>query len=314
MAEQNTSKNPKAYFEVSAVSKITGLSPNTLRTWERREFIRSESRSESGRRRYSQEQVEMLALMKKLTDLGDSISALSKLNLQDLRSRLLEYQARNTEAASTGDKEILISTVGDNIELWLSSLPSRFRAVRSDSENVDMVAIDLSVPDIECRRRVTLARHQNPGVPIVLIYDYAPKNLIKGFSNEGFFLIRVPCSPELFEHYICAALARASHQSAPQHGEAQSRDGFADRVFTDRQLTTIASSNPNIKCECPHHISALVASLVSFENYCNRCEDESPLDAEIHAHLGKEIASARSIVEQALLYLCERDNFKIPSP
>ena len=204
--------------------------------------------------------------------------------------------------------------MGDNIELWLSSLPSRFRAVRSNSENVDMVAIDLSVSDIECRRRVTLARHQNPGVPIVLIYDYAPKNLIKGFSNEGFFLIRVPCSPELFEHYICAALARASHQSAPQHGEAQSRDGFADRVFTDRQLTTIASSNPNIKCECPHHISALVASLVSFENYCNRCEDESPLDAEIHAHLGKEIASARSIVERALLYLCERDNFKIPSP
>lgn len=314
MAEQNTSDNPKAYFEVSAVSKITGLSPNTLRTWERREFIRSESRSESGRRRYSQEQVEMLALMKKLTDLGDSISALSKLHLQDLRSRLLEYHARDTEVSSTADSEILISTVGDNIGLWLSSLPNRFRIVDSGSEKADMVAIDLSVTDIECRRRVTLARHENPGVPIVLIYDYAPKNLIKGFSNEGYFLIRVPCSPELFEHYVCAALARASHQSAPEPGEAQSRHGFADRVFTDRQLTTIAASNPNIKCECPHHISALVASLVSFENYCNRCEIESPEDASTHAHLGKEIASARSTVEKALLYLCEREGLAIPNP
>ena len=62
------------YFEVGAVSKITGLSANTLRTWERRNFIQASSRSATGRRRYSQEQVEILALMKKLTGMGDAIS------------------------------------------------------------------------------------------------------------------------------------------------------------------------------------------------------------------------------------------------
>ena len=50
------------YFEIGAVSKFPGLSPNTLRTWERRQFIKASTQSETGRRRYSQEQVEQLAL------------------------------------------------------------------------------------------------------------------------------------------------------------------------------------------------------------------------------------------------------------
>ena len=68
------------YFEIGAVSKITGLSPNTLRTWERRKFIEAGFRSPTGRRRYSQEQVEQLALMKRLTNMGDSISSIAKLH------------------------------------------------------------------------------------------------------------------------------------------------------------------------------------------------------------------------------------------
>lgn len=302
-----------AYFEVNAVSKITGLSPNTLRTWERRDFIKAEKRTESGRRRYSRDQVERLALMKKLTDLGDSISALSAESLQALRSRLLEYQTQETGVSSARKGEIRIHPIGEDARLWLSYLPARFRTVGS-KESPDLIAIDLRAPTVESRRRVALARHEFPGVPLVLIYDYSPKDLIREFSKAGHFLIRVPCSPELFEHYINAALANATHQSSPEEIDSTNGAPYPARVFSDKQLAIIAQSNPNIKCECPHHISALISSLASFENYCRRCEIESPQDAEIHSRLGKEIAAARSIVEEALLYLCERDNIKVPNP
>ncbi|MEM9159307.1 MAG: MerR family transcriptional regulator [Verrucomicrobiota bacterium] len=301
----------EAYFEVGAVAKITGLSPNTIRTWERRNFIKAASRSESGRRRYSQEQVECLALIKKLTDLGDSISALSSLSLPTLRNRLLEYQTQHTQTAAENTEEVKLHIVGVAAQTWTSLLSDRYTLVDGNAVKPDIVAIDLSTTPTECRRRIALASHEFPDTPIVLIYDFAPSDLIMQFTQEGRFLIRVPCSPELFEHYLTAARVNASHQSAPHLTETTSFDA-PKRLFTDKQLATIASSNPNIKCECPHHISALVSSLASFENYCRRCEIESPTDAEVHSHLGSEIAKARSIVEEALLYLCQKDNLNVP--
>lgn len=308
------SQQPKEpYFEVGAVSKITGLSPNTLRTWERRKFIEASSRSKSGRRRYTQEQVEMLALMKKLTGMGDAISSIAPLSLAELRSRLLEYQTRHTEAIGVRFSVVKILAIGKQAKKWTSILPAQFKVISEGEDSPDIVVIDLETSTVESRRRVTIASHDYPKIPIALIYDYAPRELVQQFSEEGKSLIRVPCSAELLAHYINAAMANATHQSAP--AEASGDNGFTaePRLFSDRQLATIAASNPNINCECPHHISALVASLASFESYCRRCEVESPKDAEVHTYLGKEIARARSVVEGALLYLCESDNLAIPA-
>ena len=298
------------YFEVGAVSKITGLSPNTLRTWERRRFIEADSRSTTGRRRYSQEQVEKLALIKKLTNLGDSISAIAPLPLPDLRNRLLEYQTRHTEASAAQTATVRTLPIGEQAKTWASILPAKFKTIKEEDGRPDLLIIDLNASPVECRRRITIASHEHPKTPMAIVYDYAPRELVKQYADEGKFLIHIPCSPELLAHYMHAALANATHQNAPldDHPSFES----PERLFTDKQLATIAASNPNIKCECPHHISALVASLASFENYCRRCEIESPKDADVHTYLGKEIAKARSIVEEALLYLCEKDKLVVP--
>ena len=83
------------------------------------------------------------------------------------------------------------------------------------------------------------------------------------------------------------------------------------RILTDRQLAAISASTPKVKCECPHHMASLVSSLTAFEDYCARCEIESPEDTILHAHLGKEAAKARHLVEKALIYLCETDQIGI---
>ena len=85
-----------------------------------------------------------------------------------------------------------------------------------------------------------------------------------------------------------------------------------ERILSDYQLAFIQSSKPSIQCECPHHMSALVSSLSSFEDYCNRCEVEAPQDALLHGYLAKEIGKARFIVEQALVYLCQKEDIEIP--
>lgn len=311
MSSPQNTESP--YFEVGAVSKITGLSPNTLRTWERRNFIQASSRSKTGRRRYSHEQVEILALLKKLTGMGDAISSIAALNLGELRSRLLEYQTNQTDASSSRTSLIRTLPIGERAKTWISILPAQFKYISEKEGRPDIVVIALDGAIAESRRTVTVASHEYPDTPIAILYDYAPRELIQQFSGDGYFLIRIPCSAELLTHYLHAAMVNATHQNAPMDLVKDNGIPSNPRVFSDKQLATIASSNPNIKCECPHHISALVASLASFENYCRRCEIESPEDAEVHTYLGSEIAKARSLVENALLYLCEKDALIVPS-
>ncbi|MBC2607986.1 MerR family transcriptional regulator [Pelagicoccus albus] len=292
-------------FEVGAVARMVGLSPNTLRTWERRRFIKAAHRTASGRRRYTQSQVEQIALLRKLTEAGDSIGSIAEMPIEGLRKRVLEFQTRSTEHSANQTKLVRILAVGPKALLWTSILPESFQASSEARETPDIVICELGSDINSCRQDLAVIRHEHPNVPLAVIYDYAPRGAISELSKKGIFLINAPCSAELMAHYIHAAIAGSSHQSA---ANAQRSDKSPDRLFSEEQLALIARSNPSIKCECPHHISALVASLVSFEKYCQHCEIESPEDAELHTHLGNEIAKARGIVEKALLYLCTKDN------
>lgn len=289
---------------------MVGLSPNTLRTWERRSFVQAATRTPSGRRRYTPLQVEKIALLKKLTESGDSIGSIAHLEIEALRKRVLEFQTRSTEHTSNRSGLTRILAVGEKATLWTSILPANFDSSKEQKEKPDIVVCELGGSMSDCRQNLAVIRHEYPNTPLAIIYDYAPRGAISELSAKGIFLIHAPCSAELLAHYIHAAMAGSSHQSSPNN-EASAEN--AKRLFSEKQLAMIASSNPSIKCECPHHISALVSSLASFERYCQHCEKESPSDAELHTYLGNEIARARVIVEEALLYLCTKDNIKIPA-
>jgi len=306
----SSSEQQTGQFEVGAVARMVGLSPNTLRTWERRNFIQAASRTDSGRRRYSAIQVEQIALLKKLTEAGDSIGSIAHLDLEALRKRTLEFQTRNTEASISQRQTVNVLAVGSKALLWTSILPDNFKVSSEKEHTPDLVLCELSGSMSECRRDLAIIRHEYPNTPVSVIYDFAPKGAVNELSEKNIFLIHAPCSAELLAHYIHAAIAGSSHQSAPTETSGKTS---AQRLFSDNQLAHIANSNPSIKCECPHHISALVASLVSFERFCEHCEIDAPQDADIHTYLGREISKARGIVEEALLYLCTQDNISYPS-
>ena len=73
-------------YSVKAVSTLLGLSPHTLRAWERRYRAIEPSRLENGRRRYSQEELERLRLLTFLVSRGHAISAVAKLPDERLRA------------------------------------------------------------------------------------------------------------------------------------------------------------------------------------------------------------------------------------
>ena len=64
-------------YRVGTVAQLTGLSPDTIRAWERRYATVAPRRSAGGTRLYSDEDVVRLQLMKALTDCGDAIGAIA---------------------------------------------------------------------------------------------------------------------------------------------------------------------------------------------------------------------------------------------
>ena len=71
-------------YSIKAITSLTGLTAETLRAWERRYDCITPQRNESGRRSYSQNDLEKLKLLVGLTQTGHAISKIASLNCEQL--------------------------------------------------------------------------------------------------------------------------------------------------------------------------------------------------------------------------------------
>ena len=72
-------------YSIKAITRLTGLTAETLRAWERRYNCVIPRRSTSGRRSYSQSDLEKLTLLACLTRNGHAISKIANLSCDQLR-------------------------------------------------------------------------------------------------------------------------------------------------------------------------------------------------------------------------------------
>lgn len=79
---------PEGRFRIGQVSRMTGVPPETLRSWEARNEAVRPSRTPGGFRLYSGDDIERLKLIKALTDLGDPVGTIAGLDARSLRGRL----------------------------------------------------------------------------------------------------------------------------------------------------------------------------------------------------------------------------------
>lgn len=83
--------------QIRVVAQRTGLSPHVIRIWEKRYRVVEPSRTDTNRRRYSDEEIERLALLRQATEAGHSIGTIATLTTEQIRSVLSADRA----AAST---------------------------------------------------------------------------------------------------------------------------------------------------------------------------------------------------------------------
>ena len=75
----------KLTYPLRAASRLTGLSPELLRAWERRYGLVTPERTPGGTRRYSDAEIERLRLAREAVDLGHRISKVAKMADEELR-------------------------------------------------------------------------------------------------------------------------------------------------------------------------------------------------------------------------------------
>jgi DNA-binding transcriptional MerR regulator len=93
------------YFNIQVASQLSGVASATIRAWEKRYNAVVPERGENKHRLYSETDIEKLALLFKLTELGQSIGKVAHLpieELKDIYAKLMHrpYEERHVVSAS----------------------------------------------------------------------------------------------------------------------------------------------------------------------------------------------------------------------
>lgn len=90
MAKRRTNRESEALFVISVAAELAGVHPQTLRIYERRGLIMP-YRTPGGTRRYSQEDLNRLALIQELTEQGLNLEGVKK--VLELRERVVKLES-----------------------------------------------------------------------------------------------------------------------------------------------------------------------------------------------------------------------------
>ena len=81
----STAEEANGLYPMRVVSRLTGLTADTIRVWERRYGAVDPDRTEGNKRRYNGSHVRRLVLLRRATELGHSIGQVARLRDEDLR-------------------------------------------------------------------------------------------------------------------------------------------------------------------------------------------------------------------------------------
>ena len=100
-------------YTIKAITNLTGLTAETLRAWERRYDCVTPERNQSGRRSYSQQDLEKLKLLAHLTRNGHAISKIACMSCEQLR----QYQTTAVENSGS-ERQTLLNQLIDALRQY----------------------------------------------------------------------------------------------------------------------------------------------------------------------------------------------------
>jgi DNA-binding transcriptional MerR regulator/methanogenic corrinoid protein MtbC1 len=112
------------YFNIRVASQLSGVASATIRAWEKRYNAIQPDRGDNGHRLYSERDIEKLALLFKLTEVGQGIGKIAHLDLEELKiiySKLLHQPYEEKHLIAPSKQNVDYKKILNNLFLALSS-------------------------------------------------------------------------------------------------------------------------------------------------------------------------------------------------
>lgn len=322
-----TTKTPESHgFKIGAVSRMTGIAPDTLRIWERRYEIVTPERTPAGGRLYSQEQINRLTLIKNLVDAGDSISVVASLSLADLQNRLTATTHAAATPSAISERPCRLVILGESLGLNLKqaieqmdsmTITGSYTSVSQfeselQSLKADVLLIEMPTVHEDSASRIIEWLELSGAIHVILVYRFGNVEAIRRIPLSKCSTLRAPVDVHTIKN-LCQSLFGAYKQVGADEEESLYSVGeiATPRKYDDETLARVAMQSTVIKCECPRHLTELISGLAAFERYSTECESRSPADAELHTFLNITASRARVMIENALSRVIETENIKI---
>jgi MerR family transcriptional regulator, light-induced transcriptional regulator len=319
-------------YRSGVAARLTGIPVQTLRVWERRYNLTDAKRPGSRQRLYGPQDIERLACIKQLVDLGHPIGSLAGLDLAALASMQESLGALSTGARrwhqAANAAVLRLGFVGQSLQqvrlegtsaspplcqsVWAQSLSALRDNGNGQALSLDVLFVELpslldaSVEVLFDFVQTTPVRH------LMVFYRFAPSAVIRRLRARGFSVMRMPPDEaelrEACERYLRQVLEVPPDNALP----VSVLEPKAHRYATDDllRLTRIQSS---VFCECPRQLAQLLLSVASFEEYSAQCASRDSSDALMHRRLQSDAAVVRSVLEESLARLLAYESIDLAS-
>ena len=297
-------------FTIGMVARRTRIHPETLRVWERRYEMIVPGRSETGRRLYSEQDIQKITLVKQLTDLGHSVGGLAKLSVDALKEQLA--QAMGNARAGQGERPVqsrLVFASDASRKRWARELlmyedivmdsSPHTMAESTDQAEAGVLILDMPTLDADTPLKVQQSLRDNHCSHAIVICQFGTKADMQALERGAVVCLKGAVTAADI-HRACISLHMESGLSVPVHKPEIS---VKPRRFTADQLSRVAAMSSTIACECPNHLAELIVSLTAFEQYSSECANRNDNDAQMHAQLNQSACLARSVLEESLVRL-----------
>ncbi|RLQ23075.1 MerR family transcriptional regulator [Seongchinamella sediminis] len=309
MAEQQLQSRP--LYGIGTVARLTGLKPDTLRVWERRYDLGASQKSDTGRRQYTQADLEHLQLVAALVRSGARIGEIAASERKTLE-RLVEACTDGSRSPAVDKPQVVF--VGEAICNWLeehqgclSGVSAHLAASRLEALELqvfeELGEIDLLVVGCDrmggnqFRQLSELRQLLQPASTLVLQAGMSD-NWLEELASEGIATMEFP--PDRAE--LAFHLTRSSAERATRDGINSLAELVASRprLHSAGQLDKAATLTTGVACECPQHLASLIAQLAEFEAYSAECSVDNWHDAAVHSCIYAYTSQSRWLMEKAL--------------
>ena len=327
MERQDPDSTP---LKIGAVARLTGVSVHTLRKWEDRYQAVTPTRTAGGERLYTRTDLKRLALMKRLSDTGLGLRDLASLSLEQLEAtskQLLGEDSLSAPRAAGAIAKVRLAVLGDALPALLHRQATHLDKAeicgRGDSleglrrtlagQSVDVLVLELPTLGLDTRSVANMLMREVGVDAAVIVYGFAMQTHVNALRRSNVALVRAPVDPGELQR-TCLGLMydlALTRGVAPAVGQTLVDEAIPPYRLSRAAIAAVTASTPQVKCECPHHLSDLVLGLRAFEEYSSACESQNPADAALHHYLWSITAKARAMFEDALVRVAEAEGIPL---